>query len=225
MAPGLQFLFSFAHRSISDQIRGCMEIAQHGEERFYDGLPSVTTVLDVINEPHLARWRGRIGNEEADRITNEAAWIGDLVHDVLSAVELTGANLEEYQNPAIIHPIGAYIEWKRQTLDRWLMIEEALISKEHGFGGRIDRVGMLKGDSLPSIVDLKSGRPSIKHKFQTAGYKLLLKSNGVVVGRRLCLYLPTTEEKGSKVTVKEFTNPNDEAGFLYCLKLWNIIKE
>jgi hypothetical protein len=49
----------------------------NGETEYY---PSVTTVLEVVNKPFLAHWRGEIGNELADQKMNEAARKGTAIH-------------------------------------------------------------------------------------------------------------------------------------------------
>lgn len=48
-----------------------------GEVRF---IPSVTTKLGIVDKPNLARWRGQIGNREADTIMHEAAERGTRIH-------------------------------------------------------------------------------------------------------------------------------------------------
>lgn len=192
------------------------------DQHFYNGYPSVTTVVDLLKEPYLERWRGKVGNEEADRIRNEAAWLGTLVHDTLTANELSNTPIELSRlDPLTQHAIAQYLEWKRNTLDYWLMLEQPLVCDELGTGGQPDRVGVLKGDECLTLVDFKTGHPSVKNRFQTAGYKILLNRNGFNVERRIVLYLPTTIEKGKKLSVKEFTNhATDESGFLNLLSLY-----
>ena len=206
-----------------------MGITEDGEgHRFYDGLPSVTTVLEIINEPWLGRWRGRVGNEEADRIANEAAWLGNLVHDTLAANEIADLPIELGKlDPLSQHAVGLYLIWKHHTLDFWLSIEQELTSSKYGFGGTPDRVGHLRGDppDLFTLVDFKTGARSFKHKFQTAGYKILLRENGIEVGRRVALYLPSTIEKGKSIGVVEHTNHAKwEMGFLEALDIYNLTK-
>lgn len=49
-----------------------------GEQVRY--IPSVTTKLGVIDKPQLARWRGDLGNREADMRSYEAAQKGTRIH-------------------------------------------------------------------------------------------------------------------------------------------------
>ena len=54
------------------------------DERFYqigdEYYPSVTTKLQVKAKPFLARWRGDIGNREADKVMMESAERGSRIH-------------------------------------------------------------------------------------------------------------------------------------------------
>ena len=45
---------------------------QHYYKIAEDFFPSVTTILSASPKPHLAFWRGDVGNEEASRIMKEA---------------------------------------------------------------------------------------------------------------------------------------------------------
>ena len=56
-------------------------------------LPSVTTILSAVPDQSkqiaLARWRERVGEDEAERIKNEAAVRGTIMHRILEG-EMTG---------------------------------------------------------------------------------------------------------------------------------------
>lgn len=69
-----------------------MERVEWFDERFYkiydkDGqicfYPSVTTILSVTPKPFLTQWKGEVGNEEANRISNEAKTRGSIVHNAI----------------------------------------------------------------------------------------------------------------------------------------------
>lgn len=49
----------------------------------YIYLPSVTTYLNIINEPFLSRWRGDVGNERADYISWKARELGSEIHNLV----------------------------------------------------------------------------------------------------------------------------------------------
>jgi hypothetical protein len=44
---------------------------------------SVTTVLSILNKAAIMAWRKRVGNEEANRISSQAATRGTKVHDMI----------------------------------------------------------------------------------------------------------------------------------------------
>lgn len=64
-------------------------VVEYFDERFYkrlkadgttDYYPSVTTKLGVVEKPFLARWRGDVGNREADMRVFEASERGSRIH-------------------------------------------------------------------------------------------------------------------------------------------------
>jgi hypothetical protein len=65
-----------------------MKQVQWFDSRFYkvltrDGIdyyPSVTTILQAAPKPFLAKWRGDVGTEEADRVMNEGRRRGTTIH-------------------------------------------------------------------------------------------------------------------------------------------------
>lgn len=56
----------------------------------FDYLPSVTTILEVVNKPHLANWRGQVGNEAADKKMNDAARRGSAIHHAAAILSKGG---------------------------------------------------------------------------------------------------------------------------------------
>ncbi len=207
-----------------------MEIIEEQNARYYNGLPSVTTVLDVLNEPWLSRWRGKVGNEEADRITKQSAWIGTLFHDTISAWETSGATEPidtSLLDMEVATLVEQYVQWKSTTVTHWTLHEIPIVSKELGFGGTPDRVGVLNYDSgdCLTLVDFKTGKPSRKHELQTAGYKLLLEYTGVHIARRVALYIPSTISSRKSITAQEHNNHKaDLDAFIACLNLYNYLK-
>lgn len=68
-----------------------------GERRF---IPSVTTKLGIIDKPQLARWRGDLGNREADMRAYEAAQKGNRIHWALAVALRGGAVVyDPWQKP------------------------------------------------------------------------------------------------------------------------------
>ena len=46
-------------------------------------LPSITTVLSILSRDSIAKWRKRVGEEEANRISHRASTRGTRVHEII----------------------------------------------------------------------------------------------------------------------------------------------
>lgn len=46
-------------------------------------LPSITTVLSILSRDSIAKWRARVGVEEANRISTRASGRGTRVHEIV----------------------------------------------------------------------------------------------------------------------------------------------
>lgn len=69
-----------------------------GDKVYY--IPSVTTKLNVIDKPQLARWRGDVGNREADLRAYEAAQMGNRKHWAYAVFLKSGAVVyDPWQKP------------------------------------------------------------------------------------------------------------------------------
>lgn len=134
-------------------------VTQEGK-RYYqnpwgDPVPSVTTILDKTKPPEAAKalreWRNRVGNEEASRITNEAASIGTQMHDLMEAWvkqrPYTGTKTVQAKLMAevIQKNIEPYIS------EVWG--SEVNLCYPELYAGTTDLVGVYKG--RPTIMDYK----------------------------------------------------------------------
>lgn len=72
-------------------------VTEEGKTRF---IPSVTTKLGIVDKPNLARWRGDLGNREADFRMYEAAERGKRIHWAYATALKGGAVVyDPWQNP------------------------------------------------------------------------------------------------------------------------------
>jgi hypothetical protein len=53
-------------------------------------LPSVTTILNVLPKPYLSKWRGDLGNDEADEVMISARNRGSNIHNAVSTIARGG---------------------------------------------------------------------------------------------------------------------------------------
>ena len=132
------------------------------EGRFYDcngtKLPSVTTILSATkkDKESLTRWIERVGEEEANRIRDEAAARGSHVHYILEK-QIVHGDLWDYR------PDSG--EEKRAYKMACKIMDEGFprISQVYGcevslynpdkYAGRADVVGVFEGE--PAIMDFK----------------------------------------------------------------------
>ena len=128
-------------------------------------LPSVTTILSETKDyTFLNQWRGRIGDEEADRQVKEAINVGNLMH---KSVEQHILGEERKIKGNLVHRKA------RQLADR--IIARGLSSVDEVWGievplyfpgayaGRTDLVGQFDGE--PSVMDHKNSKKIKKEEW------------------------------------------------------------
>lgn len=138
-------------------------------QRLYDTpmgkVASVTTILDSTKDKtHLIEWRKRVGEEQANQISKEAAGLGTLMHTHL-----------EYHVLGKDRPKGNNLvqEMARSMADT--MINEAFCDIEEVWGieaslyypglyaGTSDMIGVHKG--VPAIIDHKTSKKPKKKEW------------------------------------------------------------
>lgn len=137
--------------------------------------PSITTVLSILSEESIAKWRARVGDEEANKISTKAAGRGTLVHSIIEGY-LKNENIEDY-----LPHIRQSLENLRPILDKRIGkifgLEVPLYSNHLGLAGRCDCIAEF--DGVPSIVDFKTSRKPKKKEWitnyfaQMAGYAVM----------------------------------------------------
>ncbi len=130
-----------------------------------DPVPSVTTILDKT-KPAKARqalqeWRNRVGEEQAQQITTEAAGNGTMMHDQLEAwnkgVEYTGKStiLSRKMAETIIKNIEPHLD------EVWGA--EVNLCFPEVYAGTTDLLGVWKGK--PTIMDYKQSNKRKKKEW------------------------------------------------------------
>ena len=65
-------------------------------------LPSITTVLSILSRESIAKWRARVGHEEANRISHRASSRGTRVHEIVEKYINNEENFKDGYTPDII---------------------------------------------------------------------------------------------------------------------------
>lgn len=137
--------------------------------------PSITTVLSILSEESIAKWRARVGDEEANKIGTRAAGRGTLVHSIIEGY-LKNENIEDYL-PHIRQSLSNLQPILDSRLGVIYGLEVALYSHHLGLAGRCDCIAEF--DGVPSIVDFKTSKRPKKKEWissyfaQMAGYAVM----------------------------------------------------
>jgi len=137
-------------------VRGMVQGLRHYDIN-NEKLPSVTTILGKTQEPEksagLAKWRERVGEAEATRITDQAATRGTAMHSILehyvlgkNRLDLTNVGQEAHKMADVVIDKGL-----SQVNEIWGS-EVALYYPEL-YAGATDLVGLYK--NAESIIDFK----------------------------------------------------------------------
>jgi hypothetical protein len=135
-------------------------------EQYSNPVPSVTTILDsTADKSHLIEWRKRVGEEEANRQSQQAAGLGTRVHNALEKYIL-GEEWDTFGNN-----MASILAAKMSRV----MIEQGLSKVDELWGtevnliapmlyaGTSDAVGIYEGDH--SIIDFKTAKKLKKREW------------------------------------------------------------
>jgi hypothetical protein len=128
--------------------------------------PSITTVLGVLSKEGIIAWRKRVGEEEANKISRQAATRGTAVHKL---AEDYLDNVEGWNKNAMPANIASFNDLKTildERLDNVWFQEEFLYSDRLKTAGQVDCIAEFDGQL--SIVDFKTSRKPKKAEWITS---------------------------------------------------------
>jgi CRISPR/Cas system-associated exonuclease Cas4 (RecB family) len=164
--------------------------------------PSATTVLSVLSRDGIAKWRARVGAEEADKISKQSSTRGTKIHS-LTETYLKNEDLKE-----------AYTSTKASLLDlemftKFLPILEpisnihcqelALYSDHLRMAGRVDCIAEYNGQR--AVIDFKtSGKLKKKEHIssyfmQTAAYAIMYEERTGIAVPNLVILIAVEDEE------------------------------
>ena len=138
--------------------------------------PSVTTVLAEHTKKGIQEWRARVGEEEANKVSRQAAGWGTRFHTITEKYlqnHLSGGDLSlwDYEMFKVANPV-------LDRIDNIRAQEVALWSHHLRLAGRVDCVAEFDGKL--NIIDFKTARREkdaehIQHYFmQATAYAIML---------------------------------------------------
>ena len=128
--------------------------------------PSITTVLGVLSKDGIIEWRRRVGEEEANRISRQAATRGTAVHKL---AEDYLDNLPDWNKGAMPANLASFNDLKTildERLNNIYFQEEFLYSDRLKCAGQVDCIAEFDGQL--SIVDFKTSRKPKKEEWITS---------------------------------------------------------
>ena len=194
----------------TETINGC---------RYYvlpDGLTklkSVTTILsEKTDKTALLEWRKKIGEEEANRISTQAARRGTAIHHLAENYVLNNEMAPIYSKsmPVNIESFKPIAEHLDQHVDNILGVELALYSKALGCAGRTDMVA--EYDDTISIIDFKTSKKLKKEEWiesyflQATVYSMMFERLYKISVPQIVIIITVDNERAPQVFIKERSN-------------------
>ena len=132
---------------------------EHNGKRYYISpngkrLPSVTTFLSHFKGDSILKWRKKVGEEEANKISRRASTRGTKFHSVMeSYLSNQEGFLDENVTPDIKYAFKQFVPIL-DRIDNVHYLETMLYSETLGLAGQVDCIAEF--DGVPSIIDFKT---------------------------------------------------------------------
>lgn len=127
--------------------------------------PSITTVLSVIGKEAIQQWRQRVGEEEANRISTQAATRGTAVHKLAEDYLNNEENWSKDHMPSNLFSFNQLKAILDKRVNNIWMQETFLYSDKLKCAGQVDCIAEFDGEL--SIIDFKTSRKSKKEEWIT----------------------------------------------------------
>ncbi|MMZ42088.1 PD-(D/E)XK nuclease superfamily protein [compost metagenome] len=147
-------------------------------------VPSVTTILKILNKPFLAKWANIQGfkRNNIDDLLKESSYLGTMVHHIIESylmgrkyMWLSPNQDMKYQ---IMLRLSGFISWKKNHDVIPTFMERKCFSEY--YGGTIDFYGMVDGKH--TILDFKTSKKAYSSMFlQLAAYTQMVEEMGLQV--------------------------------------------
>jgi len=152
-------------------------------------LVSITSVISWINRDKFSKWRKKVGDVEANKITQRAASRGTDLHTLVEDY-LYNRNLSGVQ--PLSNLLFKIIKPELDNIGNIFALEKRLYSKELGVAGTVDCIAEHNGEL--AIIDFKTSKKEkprdwIDHYFvQCAAYACMLyELTGIIVKKFVIL--------------------------------------
>jgi len=127
--------------------------------------PSVTSVTGLLNRDGIKKWRKRVGEKTANKISTQAARHGTSAHQLFEDY-IKNDNFEEKFKSAMPTTQQAFISLEKELnqIGTVHALEAPLYSHELQLAGRVDCIAEYFGDEI-SIIDFKTSAKPKERKW------------------------------------------------------------
>lgn len=175
--------------------------------------PSVTTVIGYHTREDILKWKNRVGEEQANKVSRAAANRGTALHKVCENYLLN----KEYKKdvmPTTLDLFGKIKGFLDDNITKVLAIETAMYSDYLKVGGRLDAAVNWNGRN--SILDFKTASKAKKEEWidiyfwQTAIYAVMFEERtGIPIPQIVIVMAPDDASPGQLFIKKRDDYIND----------------
>lgn len=184
--------------------------------------PSITTVLSAFPKPELLKWRQRVGEEQANKITKEATTNGTRIHAICEDF----LNNKPLDLPLLEKESFLKLKPHLLNINNIHGLEVPLYSDQLRIAGRTDCIA--EYDGVLSVIDFKTSRKVKKEEWildyflQATMYSIAYYELTGIKIKQIVILIAVTEDE-SQIFVK---NTNDYVmPLLEKVKIWRKIYE
>lgn len=187
---------------------------------------SVTTFLGHFSRDDIAKWRARVGEAEATRISTQAAQRGEAIHKMAERYLLGDINYARGIMPCFVEKFVGIKKLLDKHVTKVLAVEAPMYSNTLRLAGRCDVV--CEWDGVPAIVDFKTKDRHHDHKYydhhfvQGSAYSIMVKELQKLDVNRIILLM--TFEREIEPTVLEGTRDKYVPELIEKLKQWRMTR-
>lgn len=125
--------------------------------------PSISTICSYRKRKSIAEWRKRVGDEEANRISHQAASAGTTLHSIVEDYLNNDLDLSKYEEKFLALMLFKQAKAMYNRIDNIHFQEAPLYSHEFGIAGRVDCIAEF--DGVLSIIDFKTSAKEKKKEW------------------------------------------------------------
>jgi hypothetical protein len=191
-------------------------------------VPSVTRVVDGCFPKDLTHWALSIGQEEYDKVINDALEVGNDTHQWIEDYINYGHACEDtdglWRCNHILKPVKAFLEWEEEYNPEWVDAERKVYCDKYKYAGTVDAVAKINGRVC--VIDFKTSKKIYKpYHLQVTAYAQAIKRMDGLRRWPLGVILRLDKETG-KFEHKVFEPKHNFNTFKKCLELkqWSSLR-